>query len=68
MVRVMPFSAAMVLLVMSRLAASGSWMPGAMLPLLHALQHEFGFVPRQAVQPIAHALNIPEIISAADEG
>ena len=33
-------------------------MPGAMLPLLHALQHEFGYVPKQAVQPIAHALNI----------
>ena len=33
-------------------------MPGAMLPLLHALQHEFGYVPKQAVQPIAHALNV----------
>lgn len=33
-------------------------MPGAMLPLLHALQHEFGYVPKQAIQPIAHALNV----------
>ncbi len=33
-------------------------MPGAMLPLLHALQHEFGYVPKPAIQPIAHALNI----------
>lgn len=31
---------------------------GPMLPILHALQHSFGFVPQSAVEPIAAALNI----------
>ncbi len=31
---------------------------GPLLPLLHALQHAFGFVPAQAMGPITAALNI----------
>ena len=30
---------------------------GATLPILHALQHEFGYVPREAVPMVAQALN-----------
>ena len=33
-------------------------MPGAMLPILHALQAEFGCVPDQATAAIADALNL----------
>ncbi len=33
-------------------------MPGAMLPILHALQDEFGYVDRSAVPIIAEALNV----------
>ncbi|MEZ5910900.1 MAG: formate dehydrogenase subunit gamma [Paracoccaceae bacterium] len=31
---------------------------GPLLPILHALQHEFGHVPQAAVEPLADALNI----------
>jgi formate dehydrogenase subunit gamma len=31
---------------------------GAMLPILHAIQSEFGYVPAEAVPLIAHALNL----------
>lgn len=31
---------------------------GAALPILHALQEEFGFVPEEALAPLAQALNI----------
>lgn len=31
---------------------------GALLPILHALQHTFGFVPQAALPQIAEALNI----------
>lgn len=31
---------------------------GPLLPILHAVQHEFGHIPHEAVQPIADALNI----------
>ena len=31
-------------------------LPGASLPILHALQEEFGYVPREAVPLIADAL------------
>jgi formate dehydrogenase subunit gamma len=31
---------------------------GAMLPTLHAIQSEFGYVPAEAVPLIAHALNL----------
>lgn len=33
-------------------------MPGALLPILHALQTAFGYIDRKAVTPIAEALNI----------
>src|SRR5262245_23238184 len=33
-------------------------MPGAALPILHALQKEFGYVAEEAVPEIAHALNL----------
>ena len=32
--------------------------PGALLPILHALQENFGYVDRAAIAPIAEALNI----------
>ena len=32
--------------------------PGALLPILHALQHEFGYIDRTAVPLIARALNL----------
>jgi formate dehydrogenase subunit gamma len=31
---------------------------GAMLPILHAIQSEFGYIPAEAVPLIAHALNL----------
>src|ERR1700749_5205418 len=31
---------------------------GAALPILHALQHEFGYVDREAVPMVAQALNL----------
>ena len=38
--------------------AAHAGMPGAMLPMLHALQEEFGCVPREAEPLIAAALNL----------
>lgn len=32
--------------------------PGALLPLLHALQEAFGHIPEEAVRPVAEALNL----------
>jgi formate dehydrogenase subunit gamma len=32
--------------------------PGALLPILHAIQDEFGYVPESAVPPIASILNL----------
>ena len=32
---------------------------GALLPALHMIQHEYGWVPRQAMEEIADALGIP---------
>ncbi|UPL04407.1 formate dehydrogenase subunit gamma [Pseudomonas sp. IsoF] len=32
--------------------------PGALLPILHAIQQGIGFVPDAAVAEIAHALNL----------
>ncbi len=32
--------------------------PGALLPILHAIQQQLGWVPREIVAPVAHALNI----------
>ena len=34
--------------------------PGALMPLLHAVQDTLGFVPSAAVAPIAHALNLSQ--------
>jgi len=35
-------------------------LPGALLPILHALQEEFGYVDRAAIPLIADALNLSE--------
>jgi formate dehydrogenase subunit gamma len=32
--------------------------PGALLPVLHDVQHELGFIPDQSVEPIARGLNL----------
>ncbi len=32
--------------------------PGALLPILHAIQHELGWVPREVVPAVATALNL----------
>jgi formate dehydrogenase subunit gamma len=32
--------------------------PGALLPILHAVQERFGYVPTDAIPRIAHALNL----------
>ena len=31
---------------------------GPLLPILHGLQHEFGYVPHEALPIVAHALNL----------
>jgi formate dehydrogenase subunit gamma len=33
-------------------------LPGALLPLLHAIQDALGYIPEQAVAPVAAALNL----------
>ena len=33
-------------------------LPGALLPILHALQDRFGYVPKEAVPVVAKALNL----------
>jgi formate dehydrogenase subunit gamma len=33
-------------------------LPGALLPILHAIQDEFGHIPEQATSVIAHGLNL----------
>jgi formate dehydrogenase subunit gamma len=42
----------------ARIIAEFTGVEGAALPILHALQHEFGHVPKAAVPMIAAALNI----------
>jgi formate dehydrogenase subunit gamma len=42
----------------NRLIEEGKPAPGALLPILHALQETFGYVDRSAIAPIAEALNI----------
>lgn len=32
--------------------------PGALLPMLHALQEQFGHIPDEAIRPVAEALNL----------
>ncbi|MGI9133934.1 MAG: formate dehydrogenase subunit gamma [Rhodoferax sp.] len=41
-----------------RLVAQHQDQPGAMLPLLHAVQDELGYIPPSAVAAIARALNL----------
>jgi formate dehydrogenase subunit gamma len=41
-----------------RALAAHAHRPGALLPILHAIQHALGYVPREVVAPVAHALNI----------
>ena len=38
--------------------ADHSARPGALLPILHQVQHAFGYIPKSAVPPIALALNL----------
>ena len=40
--------------------AANRTLPGALLPVLHAIQDALGFVPRDAVPRIAHALNLSQ--------
>jgi formate dehydrogenase subunit gamma len=42
----------------SEIIAANDYFEGAALPILHALQEEFGFVAREAVPLIANALNL----------
>lgn len=42
----------------SQIAASMAHMPGALLPVLHALQDELGYIPSSTVPTIAQALNL----------
>ncbi len=41
-----------------RAVAAHADRPGALLPILHAIQLELGWVPREVVPPLAHALNL----------
>src|SRR5690606_13775295 len=42
----------------ARIAARLRHQPGALLPILHAVQDELGCIPADAVPPIAEALNL----------
>ena len=44
--------------VVSDIAGAYRSEPGALLPLLHALQDRIGWIPEEAVAPIAAALNL----------
>jgi len=41
-----------------RIVAAHAHLEGPLLPILHALQAEFGFIPRDAIPLVAHALNL----------
>lgn len=41
-----------------QIAQSMAQQPGALLPVLHAVQDEFGYIPTETVAAIAHALNL----------
>ncbi|MBK5007333.1 formate dehydrogenase subunit gamma [Pseudomonas sp. S60] len=43
-----------------RILARHQGTPGALLPILHAIQQDIGFVPDAAVAEIAHALNLSQ--------
>src|SRR5215475_2168894 len=40
--------------------ASKRALPGALMPVLHAIQDALGFIPRDAVPRVAHALNLSQ--------
>lgn len=44
--------------VIQSILARDKGRPGALLPILHAIQDAIGFVPDAAVDDIAHALNL----------
>jgi formate dehydrogenase subunit gamma len=44
--------------VVERAIAAHRHLPGALLPILHAISHELGHVPRESVPAIAAALNL----------
>lgn len=46
------------LAAVEKLAAAHAAAPGALLPLLHAIQDELGYVPSEAVPIVASALNL----------
>jgi len=52
-----PQSAALLAVVDAAIARLRD-LPGALLPILHAIQHELGFVPPAAIEPIAKGLNL----------
>lgn len=41
-----------------RIVAAHAHLEGPLLPILHALQAEFGYVPREAIPIVAHGLNL----------
>ncbi|MFG0679027.1 formate dehydrogenase subunit gamma [Pseudomonas sp. xss_4] len=41
-----------------RIVADHQETPGALLPILHAIQHAVGYIPDAAVGVVAHALNL----------
>lgn len=43
---------------MEEIAAAHAHLEGPLLPILHALQAEVGFIPRDAIPVVAHALNL----------
>src|SRR6476646_1530813 len=44
--------------IAAALIASRRHLDGAMLPILHALQEEFGYIDREAIPLVAEALNV----------
>ncbi|MFO1186566.1 MAG: formate dehydrogenase subunit gamma [Alphaproteobacteria bacterium] len=41
-----------------RIVAAHATLEGPLLPILHALQAELGYIPREAIPTIAHGLNL----------
>ena len=46
------------LLTVSRLLPEFKYMPGGLMPLLHAIQEALGFIPASAVPMVAEAMNL----------
>ena len=44
--------------VINRILEERKDQPGALLPILHGIQDALGYVPREAIAQIAHALNL----------